>query len=117
MADAQGNWSYTPPSALDDGSYTIIVTTTDERGSTSMASVTFTIDTSDPNAPDPNQPIAPVDPNDPNMMPGDGDPNAQDSRFIVTGAGCTSAPRSPSPSPVPLLLLALGALIRRRPRW
>jgi len=45
-ADAQGNWSCSPGTALPDGDHTITATATDDAGNTSPASdpVTFTVD-------------------------------------------------------------------------
>ncbi|MEN7527081.1 Ig-like domain-containing protein [Cupriavidus sp. DL-D2] len=53
MADANGNWSFTPGTALPDGSYTFTATATDAAGNTGVASSPFTlvIDTAPPAAP------------------------------------------------------------------
>ncbi len=52
-ADAGGNWSFTPPAALADGSHTVRATATDAAGNTSPSSTTntFTVDTTAPAAP------------------------------------------------------------------
>ncbi|QPS92124.1 Ig-like domain-containing protein [Atlantibacter hermannii] len=49
-ADADGNWSFTPATALDDGEHTFTVDVTDPAGNTSPATSagTITIDTSTP---------------------------------------------------------------------
>jgi len=46
-ADAEGNWSFTPETALGDGEHSIIVKVTDGAGNTSAASdtIVFTVDT------------------------------------------------------------------------
>ena len=44
-ADGAGAWSYTPGAALDDGDYTIEVSSTDEAGNTASASSDFEVDT------------------------------------------------------------------------
>ncbi|WP_343704762.1 Ig-like domain-containing protein [Chitinophaga sp.] len=52
-ADASGNWSFTPPAALPDGTYKISATATDAAGNTGPASETLqvVIDTQAPVAP------------------------------------------------------------------
>ncbi|KFX78037.1 hypothetical protein KR98_16205, partial [Ralstonia solanacearum] len=50
-ADASGNWTFKPGTALADGSHSITVTATDAAGNTSEASTTFTL-TVDTTAPD-----------------------------------------------------------------
>jgi uncharacterized protein (TIGR03382 family) len=52
-ADAAGNWSFTPATALADGSHTVKATATDAVGNTSPDSNTntFTVDTTPPAAP------------------------------------------------------------------
>lgn len=47
-ADANGDWTVTPASALADGLHTIEATSADAVGNSSMASSTFTVDTSAP---------------------------------------------------------------------
>ena len=42
--DEQGNWTYTPETALSDGSWTLKVKVTDGAGNTSESSLDFTID-------------------------------------------------------------------------
>ncbi len=51
-ADADGNWSFTPETALDDGEHTFTVNVTDAAGNTSPATAagTITIDTTAPAA-------------------------------------------------------------------
>jgi len=51
--DANGNWSYRPDTALDDGSHTITVRESDAAGNLSAPSapITFVIDTVPPDAP------------------------------------------------------------------
>ncbi|WP_142984795.1 Ig-like domain-containing protein, partial [Atlantibacter hermannii] len=51
-ADADGNWSFTPETALDDGEHTFTVDVTDPAGNTSPATAagTITIDTTAPAA-------------------------------------------------------------------
>ena len=53
QSDAGGNWSYTPTSAFDDGSYSITAKTSNADGIQSAASpaIIFTIDTIAPSAP------------------------------------------------------------------
>ncbi|MDD5359409.1 MAG: Ig-like domain-containing protein, partial [Sulfurovaceae bacterium] len=43
--DSSGNWSVTPTTPLDDGSYTADVTETDTTGDTTETNVPITIDT------------------------------------------------------------------------
>ncbi|WP_155520787.1 Ig-like domain-containing protein, partial [Ralstonia solanacearum] len=52
-ADASGNWTFTPSTALADGSHSITVTATDSAGNTSVASTAFTltVDTAAPATP------------------------------------------------------------------
>ena len=52
-ADANGNWSFTPPAALADGTYTLTAQATDPVGNTGAGSAPFTltIDTAPPSAP------------------------------------------------------------------
>nr|AYM52409.1 hemagglutinin [Cystobacter sp.] len=52
-ADASGNWSYTPTTALADGSHTVKATATDAAGNTSPESAqnSFRVDTTAPSAP------------------------------------------------------------------
>ncbi|MGY8630971.1 Ig-like domain-containing protein [Bradyrhizobium sp. 14AA] len=47
LADASGNWSFTP-SSLADGSHTIVASQTDTFGNTGSVSQTFTLDTTAP---------------------------------------------------------------------
>lgn len=51
--DANGNWSFTPPNALSNGSHTLTSTATDAAGNTSApsAGVTIVVDTVAPTAP------------------------------------------------------------------
>ena len=42
-ADASGNWSYTPPAALAEGSHSFTATATDAAGNISGVSTTFTV--------------------------------------------------------------------------
>ncbi|MDR3503314.1 MAG: Ig-like domain-containing protein [Legionella sp.] len=51
--DAAGNWTFTPPSPLTNGSHSFTFTATDEAGNTSPATVpfNFTVDTVAPDAP------------------------------------------------------------------
>ncbi|MDY7225554.1 Ig-like domain-containing protein [Hyalangium rubrum] len=53
VADASGNWSCEPTTALPDGPHTVTATATDPAGNTSPPSntVPFTVDTSVPNLP------------------------------------------------------------------
>jgi len=53
VASASGTWSFTPPTALADGSHTVRATATDAAGNTSAQSNTntFTVDTTPPAAP------------------------------------------------------------------
>ncbi len=44
-ADSSGNWSFTPTSALSDGTHTIAITATDSSNNTSNASASFTVST------------------------------------------------------------------------
>ncbi|PLC06973.1 hypothetical protein CY658_08245 [Variovorax sp. RO1] len=52
LADASGNWSYTPAAALSEGAHSITVAAMDKAGNTSAqsAAVGFTVDTVAPNA-------------------------------------------------------------------
>ncbi|MGD7245203.1 Ig-like domain-containing protein, partial [Ralstonia pseudosolanacearum] len=52
-ADASGNWTFTPATALADGSHSITVTATDAAGnvSTATSAITLTVDTAAPTAP------------------------------------------------------------------
>ena len=52
LADASGNWSYTPATALSDGAHTITVAAADKAGNTSAQSTAFgfTVDTKTPTA-------------------------------------------------------------------
>jgi MYXO-CTERM domain-containing protein len=58
IADASGNWSFTPTEALTDGSHTVSATATDAAGNTSPQgnTNTFTVDTTPPAAPVVNTP-------------------------------------------------------------
>ncbi|MDK9359064.1 Ig-like domain-containing protein [Lelliottia sp. V106_10] len=51
--DAKGNWSFTPPNALSNGSHTLTSTATDAAGHTSApsAGITIVVDTVAPTAP------------------------------------------------------------------
>lgn len=51
--DANGNWSFTPPNALTNGSHTLTTTATDAAGHTSppSAGITIVVDTVAPTAP------------------------------------------------------------------
>ncbi|WP_427305979.1 Ig-like domain-containing protein [Cupriavidus sp. H39] len=53
IADANGRWSFTPPSSLADGNHALTVTATDAVGNTGPASAPFllTVDTAAPAAP------------------------------------------------------------------
>ncbi|SPA18501.1 Calcium-binding protein [Cupriavidus taiwanensis] len=53
IADANGRWSFTPPSGLADGNHALTVTATDAVGNTGPASAPFllTVDTAAPAAP------------------------------------------------------------------
>jgi hypothetical protein len=53
VADAFGNWTFTPGAPLADGNHTITVTATDAQGNVSVASppLAITIDTTAPTAP------------------------------------------------------------------
>ncbi|RZT39339.1 Ig-like domain-containing protein [Cupriavidus agavae] len=53
VADADGNWSFTPATALPDGAYSLVATATDAAGNTGPDSATFdfTIDTAAPPPP------------------------------------------------------------------
>jgi len=42
-ADANGNWTYTPTAALEEGEHTIVVTITDASGQTQTSTASFTI--------------------------------------------------------------------------
>ena len=57
-ADASGNWSFTQPAGLADGSHTVSATATDATGNTSPSSNTntFTVDTTAPGRPVVNTP-------------------------------------------------------------
>ena len=47
-ADANGNWSVESPVALNDGSYTILASATDQAGNTATKAAALTIDTTAP---------------------------------------------------------------------
>lgn len=48
MADANGNWSYTPATPLADGQHTVDVTATDEAGNTGTDTSSFEVDSNLP---------------------------------------------------------------------
>lgn len=111
MADAQGDWSFTPAAPLADGQHSVIVTAQGPNGATVMDSVMFTIDAVPDLEPDMGGSGADMGGAD---MGGDAD----DSDYIVTGTGCATAPGAPGSSGAPLALLvaALGAAWMRRRR-
>jgi len=91
-ADANGNWSFTPSTPLEDGDYVLTVTATDPAGNVSAPTspVTFTVTTA--------------------AGPGDKD-------FLGDGIGCASTAGDPS-SALAMMGLALLAVLgaRRRQR-
>jgi MYXO-CTERM domain-containing protein len=92
IADSNGNWSFTPPTPLEDGDYVLTVTATDSAGNVSSPSspVNFTVTTA--------------------AGPGDKD-------FLGDGIGCASTAGDPS-SALAMMGLALLAVLgaRRRQR-
>ena len=65
-ADGSGNWTFTPVTALTDGSHSLTATSTDAGGNVSAASpaVTFTADTAAPLAPAITSPTSGTNSND-----------------------------------------------------
>jgi large repetitive protein len=91
VADASGQWSFTPDAALEDGTHTIEARVTIEGESTTSAPITITVD--------------------------GGDVTPEDSGLVLAGGGCASAPGD-APDAAPAAALGLFALLgwRRRRR-
>lgn len=82
--DANGNWSFTPPNALSNGSHTLTSTATDAAGHTSApsAGITIVVDTVAPTAPVISSVTDDVDPVTGPLANGG---NTNDQRPLLTG--------------------------------